>query len=232
MDSSSTFRLRAVGASRYIAQFTDPLYGHYPSILPGAAKPLYLAGSARPMWVRTLAGGKAVYMGYNSVRSPSPSFLRKLGRLARAPSTKRVDRGRAPQRRWRQHDVWTAHHAVRLESGEQARQALSPHGPRDLLGRRELRRGDRSRHASDHRRGADGWWRRDVRRHVSRRPARRRAGRFTSLRGTTSARKGRATGGSRSRRICPSTSRQRSTSRAEIPCWSARCAVSDPPIRG
>ena len=42
------------------------------------------------MWVRTLAGGKAVYMGYNSVRSPSPSFLRTLGRLARAPSTKRV----------------------------------------------------------------------------------------------------------------------------------------------
>jgi hypothetical protein len=82
--------LTAFGASRYIAQFTDPLYGHYPSILPGAAKPLYLAGSARPMWVRTLAGGKAVYMGYNSVRSPSPSFLRRLGRLARAPSTKRV----------------------------------------------------------------------------------------------------------------------------------------------
>ncbi len=82
--------LTAVGASRYIAQFTDPLYGHYPSILPAAAKPLYLAGSARPMWVRTLAGGKAVYMGYNSVRSPSPSFLRTLGRLARAPSTKRV----------------------------------------------------------------------------------------------------------------------------------------------
>ncbi len=26
--------LTAVGASRYIAQFTDPLYGHYPSILP------------------------------------------------------------------------------------------------------------------------------------------------------------------------------------------------------
>jgi len=82
--------LTAVGASQYIAQFADPLYGHYPSILPDAAKPLYLGGSARPMWVRTLAGGKAVYMGYNSVRSPSPSFLRKLARLARAPSTKRV----------------------------------------------------------------------------------------------------------------------------------------------
>jgi hypothetical protein len=82
--------LIAVGASRYIAQFSDPLYGHYPSILPGAAKPLYLAGSAKPMWVRKLAGGKAVYVGYNSVRSPSPSFLRTLGRLARARSTKRV----------------------------------------------------------------------------------------------------------------------------------------------
>jgi Peptidase family S41 len=82
--------LEAVGASRYTAQFADPLFGHYPSILPGAAKPLYLAGSAKPMWVRTLAGGKAVYMGYNSVRSPAPGFLRTLGRLVRASSTKRV----------------------------------------------------------------------------------------------------------------------------------------------
>jgi len=82
--------LAAIGASRYIAQFSDPLYGHYPSILPAAAKPLYLAGSAKPMWVRTLAGGKAVYMGYNSVRPPSSSFLRTLGRLVSAPRTKRV----------------------------------------------------------------------------------------------------------------------------------------------
>ena len=82
--------LTAIGAARYIAQFTDPLYGHYPSILPRAPKPLYLAGSARPMWVRTLAGGKAVYVGYNSVRSPTSGFLGTLGRLVHARSTKRV----------------------------------------------------------------------------------------------------------------------------------------------
>jgi hypothetical protein len=80
----------ALGAARYIARFHDPLYGHYPSILPRAAKPLYLSGSAKPMWTRTFAGGKAVYMGFNSVRSPAPGFLRTLGRLVRAPSTKRV----------------------------------------------------------------------------------------------------------------------------------------------
>lgn len=82
--------LAALGAARYIARFADPLYGHYPSILPRAARPLYLAGSAKPMWVRTLAGGKAVYFGYNTVRSPTSTLLRTLERLARAPSTKRV----------------------------------------------------------------------------------------------------------------------------------------------
>ena len=82
--------LASVPASQYVSAFADALYGHYPSILPHAAKPLYLSGSARPMWTRTLAGGRAVYMAFNSVRRPTPGFLRALGRLVRAPNVRRV----------------------------------------------------------------------------------------------------------------------------------------------
>ena len=107
--SASTSRSRRSPASRYVAQFADPLYGHYPSILPRAAQPLYLAGSARPMWVRTLAGGRAVYVGYNSVRLAvagcSPQARAPRARAEHAARHRR----RASQRRWRQHDVRTAH---------------------------------------------------------------------------------------------------------------------------
>jgi peptidase S41-like protein len=82
--------LASVPASQYVSAFADALYGHYPSILPHAAKPLYLSGSARPMWTRTLAGGRAVYTAFNSVRRPTPGFLRALGRLVRAPKVRRV----------------------------------------------------------------------------------------------------------------------------------------------
>jgi len=82
--------LGALPASRYVSTFDDPLHGHYPSIPPHAAKPLYLSGSAKPLWARTLAGGRAVYMGYNAVQGPTPAFLRSLGRLVRAPKVRRV----------------------------------------------------------------------------------------------------------------------------------------------
>jgi Peptidase family S41 len=82
--------LTALPSARYVSAFSDRLYGHYPSILPRAGRPLYLSGSAKPMWVRTLAGGKVVYFGYNSVRTPAPALLGKLGRLVRGPSVRRV----------------------------------------------------------------------------------------------------------------------------------------------
>ena len=82
--------LTALPASRYIASFPDPLYGHYPSILPRASRPLYLTGSARPMWARTLSGGRAVYVGYNAVQAPTPAFLRKLTRLVHGAKVRRV----------------------------------------------------------------------------------------------------------------------------------------------
>ena len=85
-----TSPLAPVVASRYTSRFADPLFGHYPSILPAASRPLYLSGSARPLWARTIANGRAVYVGYNSVRSPTPAILRKIDRLVKGPKVRRV----------------------------------------------------------------------------------------------------------------------------------------------
>jgi hypothetical protein len=82
--------LSAIPASRYVARFDDALHGHYPSVLPRAGKPLYLSGAAKPMWVRTLARGKAVYMGFNTVQRPTEGFVRTLTRLVRGPKVRRV----------------------------------------------------------------------------------------------------------------------------------------------
>jgi len=83
-------QLAAIPASSYLSRFNDVLHGHYPSVLPQAAKPLYLAGSAKPMWARTLAGGRAVYMEFNSVQRPTPGFVTVLTRLVRGPRVRRV----------------------------------------------------------------------------------------------------------------------------------------------
>ncbi len=85
-----TIDLDPISAREYGAAFADPHYGHYPSILPAAPRPLYLASSAKLMWARTLAGGRAVYMGYNVVVSPPDTFLRKITRLVSRPSVRRV----------------------------------------------------------------------------------------------------------------------------------------------
>ncbi len=82
--------LAAIPASTYVSRFDDALHGHYPSVLPHAAKPLYLSGSAKPMWARTLAGGRAVYLEFNSVQRPTPGFVNALTRLVRGPKVRRV----------------------------------------------------------------------------------------------------------------------------------------------
>jgi Peptidase family S41 len=82
--------LRPVTGPRYAAAFADPMHGHYPSVLPAAPRPIYLAGAARPLWARTLAGGRAVYVGYNSVRLPTEAMLRAIERLVRGKSVRRV----------------------------------------------------------------------------------------------------------------------------------------------
>jgi hypothetical protein len=75
---------------QYAGEFADPLHGHYPSVLPSASRPLYLANSGKPLWVTALAGGRAVYVGFNAVSAPAPTVLRRIRRLALAPRTRRV----------------------------------------------------------------------------------------------------------------------------------------------
>jgi Peptidase family S41 len=82
--------LTGIPGPQYAVAFADPLHGHYPSVLPRASRPLYLAGSAKPIWARTLAGGRAVYIGYNSVVRPLSAVLQRIERLVRAPRARRV----------------------------------------------------------------------------------------------------------------------------------------------
>jgi C-terminal processing protease CtpA/Prc len=82
--------LTPIPGPEYGTAFADPQHGHYPSVLPAAPRPLYLAGAAKPIWARKLASGRAVYVGYNSVVPPSTEFVRALGRLVRAPKVRRV----------------------------------------------------------------------------------------------------------------------------------------------
>jgi len=82
--------LTPVPGPQYASEFADPLHGHYPSVLPSAPRPLYLANGAKALWVRTLGRGRAVYVGYNAVSAPSPAMLRRIRRLALAAGTRRV----------------------------------------------------------------------------------------------------------------------------------------------
>ena len=86
----SDVELMAVPGPDYAAAFADPHHGHYPSSLPHASKPIYLAGSDKPLWARPLAGARAVYVGFNSVVRPLSAVMRKIERLARSSRTRRV----------------------------------------------------------------------------------------------------------------------------------------------
>jgi hypothetical protein len=85
-----TRMLAPVPGHEYVSAFSDALYGHYPSILPRAARPLYLAASGRTLWATTLAKGRAVYVGYNAVVPPTAAVLRRLERLVAGPAVRRV----------------------------------------------------------------------------------------------------------------------------------------------
>ena len=82
--------LTPIPGPQYASEFADPLHGHYPSVLPSAPRPLYLANSGKPLWVTTLAAGRAVYVGFNAVSAPAPTVLRRIRRLALAPRTRRM----------------------------------------------------------------------------------------------------------------------------------------------
>ena len=82
--------LTPIPGPQYASEFADPLHGHYPSVLPSAPRPLYLANSGKPLWVTTLARVRAVYVGFNAVFAPAPAVLRRIRRLALVPRTRRV----------------------------------------------------------------------------------------------------------------------------------------------
>ena len=82
--------LTAIPGPQYAAAFADPQHGHNPSSLPATPRPFYLAAYAKPMWVRKVASGRAVYVGYNSVVPPTDGFVRSLTRLVRNSKVRRV----------------------------------------------------------------------------------------------------------------------------------------------
>ena len=82
--------LTAIPGPQYAAAFADPHHGHNPSTLPHASRPPYLAASAKPMWARKVASGRAVVVGYNAVVPPAAGFVRSLTRLVRDPNVRRV----------------------------------------------------------------------------------------------------------------------------------------------
>jgi hypothetical protein len=82
--------LSPVDARRYVALFPNPRYGHSPSLLPSASAPMYLAQDDQPLWVRTLDGGRAVFVGYNGVTVSTDGPAKRLLRLAERPRVRRV----------------------------------------------------------------------------------------------------------------------------------------------
>jgi hypothetical protein len=85
-----TRSLAPIPAAEYTTAFADPLHGHYPAILPRASKPLYLAQMGRELWLRKLADGRAVYVGYNSALPATSAVAARLQRLTRDLRVRRV----------------------------------------------------------------------------------------------------------------------------------------------
>jgi hypothetical protein len=82
--------LTPLTVAEYAAEFADPLHGHYPAALPHRSRPLYLAESGRELFVRKLAGGRVLYVGYNTALVPTSGVAQRIQRLARSPRVERV----------------------------------------------------------------------------------------------------------------------------------------------
>ncbi len=88
---SRSVTLSPVTVPSYISTFSDPRYGHYPSLLPRRKPtPLYLQKSASPLWVGTLDRGRAVFVGFNAVQRPSQALVDRVTKLSRGRQVKRV----------------------------------------------------------------------------------------------------------------------------------------------
>jgi hypothetical protein len=85
-----TVTLAPVTRDEFAGAFADELHGHYPALLPRAARPFFLSQLGRPLWARTVAGGRAVYVGYNSALAPTQAVSDRIARLARSRKVRRV----------------------------------------------------------------------------------------------------------------------------------------------
>ena len=82
--------LAPIAGSEYAAEFSDPMHGHNPSVLPSRPRPLYLAQAGRELYVRKLARGRVLYVGYNSALALTYDFAPKLERMAKSPGVRRI----------------------------------------------------------------------------------------------------------------------------------------------
>ena len=83
--------LSPVTVPSYVSTFSDPLHGHYPSVLPRRKPtPLYLQKSPSLLWVGTLDRGRAVFVGFNAVQRPSQALVDRVTKLSRGRQVKRV----------------------------------------------------------------------------------------------------------------------------------------------
>jgi hypothetical protein len=82
--------LAPLAGSEYATEFSDPLHGHNPSVLPSRPRPLYLARAGRDLYVHKLANGRALYVGFNSALALTYEFAPKLERMAKSPRVRRI----------------------------------------------------------------------------------------------------------------------------------------------
>jgi hypothetical protein len=82
--------LTPLTTSEYHTEFADPLHGHNPSSLPRRSHPLYLAGSGNELYVRKLAGGRALYVGFNTAGVATSQVAARLERRVRSRTVRRV----------------------------------------------------------------------------------------------------------------------------------------------
>jgi len=85
-----TATLAPISREAFAAAFATPLHGVYQALLPQASAPLWLAQMNRPLWLRRIAGGRALYVGYNAVVPPTDGVADRIVRLARDARVRRV----------------------------------------------------------------------------------------------------------------------------------------------
>ena len=82
--------LAPISREAFAQAFATPLHGVYQALLPQASAPLWLAQMNRPLWTRRVAGGRALYVGYNAVVPPTNGVADRIVRLVRDPRLRRV----------------------------------------------------------------------------------------------------------------------------------------------